>query len=373
MGQATESRPAGEGQGDRFEPRPEISSEPGVPSGPKTKQKAVTVPLRDRPAWGLLMLAILGCCVIASVLFSIYSGAVKVPLGDISRYILDDTFQGPFRSIVWNIRIPRAIVGLLVGASLAVSGALLQGVMRNPLADPQIIGVSSGAGLFSILILIVFQEYEYLLPPAAFVGATLAAVIIYILAWKDGINPVRIVLAGAAVSAFLGAGISGLMIFYSDRVHGALVFMVGGLSAKSWPHVWIIAPYAVAGLLLAGLGAGRMNLLMLGDAAARNLGVRVEWVRLSMTAVATLLAASSVSVAGLLGFVGLIVPHATRLMIGKDYRLLLPASALLGAAVVTFCDTLARLLWAPTELPVGIIMGAVGAPFFLYLLRRQTM
>lgn len=329
--------------------------------------------LRERPMWRFVVIALFFLAAVGSCIFSIYSGAVKVPVGDITRYLLDRSFDGPFHAIVWNIRVPRVIVGVLAGAGLAVSGALLQGVMRNPLADPQIIGVSSGAGLFSIAVLILFQQYEYLLPPIAFVGATLAAIMIYLLAWKDGIHPVRIVLAGAAVSAFLGAGISGLMIFYSDRVHGALVFMVGGLSAKSWPHVQVIAPYAVVGLILAGIGAGKMNLLLLGDAAARNLGVRVERVRLAMTAVATLLAASSVSVVGLLGFVGLIVPHAARLLAGHDYRVLLPASALLGAAVVVFCDTLARLVWAPTELPVGIIMGAIGAPFFLYLLRRQAM
>ncbi|UQZ37002.1 iron ABC transporter permease [Paenibacillus sp. PK3_47] len=330
------------------------------------------VNLRDKPAYALVMIALFAVTALGAIIFGISVGAVKVPLQDLIRYVFDPDFEGPLRNIVWNIRIPRVIVGVFVGAGLAVSGSLLQGVMRNPLADPHIIGVSSGAGLFGIFVMIVLPQFEYLLTPVAFVGASAAAAIIYVLAWKDGVQPVRIVLAGVAVSAFLGSGISGLMIFYSDRVQSALVFMVGGLAAKSWPHVQIIGPYALIGILLAGFGAKKMNLLMLGDSAARNLGVRVEWLRLGMTAVATLLAASSVSVAGLLGFVGLIVPHAARLVIGTDYRFLVPASALLGAAVITFCDTIARIVWAPTELPVGIIMGALGAPFFLYLLRRKA-
>ena len=211
----------------------------------------------------------------------------------------------------------------------------------------------------------------WLITPAAFGGAMLAALLIYILAWRDGIRPTRIILAGVAVSAFLGAGISAMMILYSDRVHSALMWMVGGLSARSWPHVEMLLPYTAAAGLLALLAAQRLNILQLGDDMARGIGLAVERTRILLTAVAALLAASAVSVVGLLGFVGLIVPHAARLMIGSDYRLLLPAAALLGIAVLTLSDTAARLLFAPLELPVGIIMAVVGAPFFLYLLRRQ--
>ena len=273
--------------------------------------------------------------------------------------------------IIWNIRLPRTIVGAFVGINLAISGAILQAVMRNPLADPHIIGISSGAGLAGVTVMILFPHMDYLITPIAFLGAMAAAVCIYILAWKNGIKPVRIILAGVAVSAFLGAGISGLMIFYSDRVHGALMWMVGGLAARSWPHVGIILPYAIIGLILALVCANYLNILQLGDEMARGLGLNVEVVRIAMTAVAALLAASAVSVAGLLGFVGLIVPHAARLLIGSDYRFLLPASALLGIGVVTLSDTLARTMFSPVELPVGIIMAALGAPFFLFLLRRE--
>ena len=243
--------------------------------------------------------------------------------------------------------------------------------MKNPLADPHIIGISSGAGLAGIAILLMLPDESWLVTPVAFLGAMVAAVCIYILAWKNGIRPVRIILAGVAVSAFLGAGISALMIFYSDRVHSALMWMVGGLSARSWPHVEMMWPYTLLGVILALIGARSINILQLGDDIAKGLGLRVELTRILLTAVAALLAASAVSVVGLLGFVGLIVPHAARLMVGTDYRFLLPASAILGAAVVTISDTIARVAFSPVELPVGILMAVFGAPFFLFLLRRE--
>lgn len=330
----------------------------------KTDIKRVSAPR------GVFVLAAMAVAAAAGIAFSIGTGAVSISLEDIWRYLFHG-FDGPMKEVIWSIRLPRTLVAALVGVNLALSGAILQGVMRNPLADPHIIGVSSGAGLLGIIILILFPQAWPLLTPAAFVGASVAAAIIYLLAWKQGVQPVRIILAGVAVSAFLGSGISALLTFYSDRVNGALVFLVGGLAAKSWPELQMMLPYSFAGVALALAGSVHLNLLSLGDSNARGLGLKVETTRLVLTAVATLLAASAVSVVGLLGFVGLIVPHSARLLIGSDYRLLLPASALLGAAVVTVCDTLARLMFAPIELPVGIILGALGAPFFLYLLRRE--
>ena len=301
---------------------------------------------------------------------SLTKGSSVITMSQIVELLLNPGMD-PQSQIIWNIRMPRTIVGALVGINLSLSGAILQAIMRNPLADPHIIGISSGAGLAGVVIMILFPALEYLITPVAFVGAMLAAICIYILAWKNGIKPVRIILAGVAVSAFLSAGISGLMIFYSDRVHGALMWMVGGLAARSWPHVSIILPYAAIGLVLALASASYLNILQLGDEMARGLGVNVEVTRIVMTAIAALLAASAVSVVGLLGFVGLVVPHAARLLIGSDYRFLLPAAALLGVAIVTLSDTFARVIFAPIELPVGIIMAFLGAPFFLFLLRRE--
>lgn len=324
----------------------------------------------SRTVWRLGILLVFLFLAVIGAFLSLTKGSSVITIEQIIEILLNPG-SDPQSQIIWNIRMPRTIVGALVGVNLALSGAILQAVMRNPLADPHIIGISSGAGLAGVVIMILFPALEYLITPVAFVGAMLAAICIYILAWKNGVKPVRIILAGVAVSAFLSAGISGLMIFYSDRVHGALMWMVGGLAARSWPHVSIILPYAVIGLVLALASAAYLNILQLGDEMARGLGINVEITRIVLTAIAALLAASAVSVVGLLGFVGLVVPHAARLLIGSDYRYLLPASALLGIAVVTLSDTFARVIFAPIELPVGIIMAFLGAPFFLFLLRRE--
>ncbi|MDO5786145.1 MAG: iron ABC transporter permease [Phascolarctobacterium sp.] len=324
----------------------------------------------SRAAWRVTILILFAFLAVLGAFLSLTKGSSVITMSQIVELLLHPGTD-PQSQIIWNIRMPRTIVGALVGINLSLSGAILQAIMRNPLADPHIIGISSGAGLAGVVIMILFPTLEYLITPVAFVGAMLAAICIYILAWKNGIKPVRIILAGVAVSAFLSAGISGLMIFYSDRVHGALMWMVGGLAARSWPHVSIILPYAIIGLVLALASASYLNILQLGDEMARGLGVNVEVTRIVMTAIAALLAASAVSVVGLLGFVGLVVPHAARLLIGSDYRFLLPAAALLGVAIVTLSDTFARVIFAPIELPVGIIMAFLGAPFFLFLLRRE--
>lgn len=307
---------------------------------------------------------------VSGALISIMLGSVKISLPEILTALAGEE-AGTHGQILMNIRLPRMLVAALVGIDLALSGAILQAIMKNPLADPHIIGISSGAGLMGIIVMLLFPEHSALITPAAFLGAMGAAMLIYILAWKNGIQPIRIILAGVAVSAFLGAGISALMILYSDRVHSALMWMVGGLSARSWPHMVMLWPYTLVGGILALLSARQLNILQLGDEMAKSLGLRVELTRLLLTAVAALLAASAVSVVGLLGFVGLIVPHMARLIVGSDHRVLLPASAILGAAVLMYSDTVARVAFAPVELPVGILMAALGAPFFLFLLRRQ--
>ena len=324
----------------------------------------------DRTLWRMLMLTLFVILAAIGCFLSVAKGAADISLSQIFTILLHPQ-AAPQDQIIWNIRLPRMIVGALVGMNLALSGCILQAVMRNPLADPHIIGISSGAGISGITVMILFPALEYLITPVAFVGALAAAVAIYILAWKNGIKPVRIILAGVAVSAFLGAGISGLLIFYSDRVNGALMWMVGGLAARSWPHVSIIVPYAVVGLILAVLSSHYLNILQLGDDMAKGLGVHVEITRIVLTAIAALLAASAVSVVGLLGFVGLVIPHISRLILGSDYRYLVPGAAILGVAIVTLSDTFARVVFAPVELPVGIIMAFIGAPFFLFLLRRE--
>lgn len=327
---------------------------------------------KTRNAWRMTVVLVFLGAALAALVLSMAFGSADITIAKIWHTLWSPTLRDTRDMVIWNIRFPRNIVAALVGANLAVAGAILQAVMKNPLADPQIVGVSSGAGLAGVIILILFPSWEYLVPMVAFVGALAAALMVYALAWRNGIRPTRIILAGVAVAAFLGSGISALLVFYGDRVQGALLWMVGGLSARSWPQVYVLAPYTVVGLILAFLGSRRLTILSLGDETAKGLGLPVEQTRFMMTAVAAFLAASAVSVAGLIGFVGLVIPHIARMIIGTEYRFLLPGSACLGAAVLVVSDTLGRVLFSPVEVPVGIIMAFFGAPFFLWLLRRDA-
>jgi iron complex transport system permease protein len=319
-----------------------------------------------------VLLVVMVALVPAAILLGLGVGSMNIsPVGVVRVLLFEkDTIA---HQIIWNIRLPRVLVAGLVGMCLALSGAILQGVLRNPLAAPNIIGVSSGAGLAGFIILIVFPEYGRLVPAGAFCGSLGATLLVYGLAWRGGAEPFRLVLAGVAVSSLFGAGMSALMIFYPERIQGVLTFMVGGLSARSWPHFNIIWPYAALGIFTAAFLPTRLNILTLGDDIATGLGLHVEKTRLIFIAVASLLAASAVSVVGLLGFVGLIVPHIARRLVGPDNRTLFPASLACGATIVILCDTIGRVVLDPVEIPVGIIMALVGAPFFLFLLRERRM
>ena len=306
----------------------------------------------------------------ASLLIGISLGSLKIGVVDVFKAIFleTDTLN---HSIIFNVRLPRNLIAAFVGINLALSGATLQGVMNNPLADPGIIGISSGAGLMAFVIMILFPSYAYLVPIGAFIGALLTTFLIYTLAWKNGVSPIRLILTGVAVSAFLGAGINVLMTFYPERISGGISFMIGGLSGKTWPDFYLIWPYTLIAGALCMMLSNQINLLQLGDEVATGLGLSVEKIRTIFIILSALLAASAVSVAGLLGFVGLVVPHIARLIVGSDYRFLYPATIGLGGAVLVGCDVMARMLFDPIELPVGIIMAVLGAPFFLFLLREK--
>lgn len=307
---------------------------------------------------------------IISLFLSVGMGAINVSPKEIIQALTIKKETANYH-IIWNIRLPRTMVSVLVGASLSLSGAIIQGVMRNSLASPSIIGVSSGAGFTALLILILFPQYYHLVPLGAFVGAFIVTMLIYGLAWKDGLLPNRLILAGVAVNSLLGAGNNALLTFFPDRVSGVINFMVGGLNGVTWADVHSVLPYVIVGVIIALMLPDKLNILVLGDEVATGLGVNVERLRFIFIILSSLLAGSAVSVVGLLGFVGLIVPHITRLIIGADYRFLFPAAVLLGAIVVLICDLLARTLFSPIEIPVGIIMSVLGAPFFLYLLRSR--
>ncbi len=297
-------------------------------------------------------------------------GAVNISIPDILKAL----FLGPenkYHLIIRDARLPRTLVAMLVGSCLAVSGTIMQGITRNPMASPSLLGVTNGASLVTFALFIFVPSAFRLVPIASFTGALLTTLLIYTVAWKGGVSPMMFILSGVAVSSILSAFYNVLITLFPDAITGMVGFNVGSLSARTWDHVLLILPYTAAGIALSILLAGKINLLAMGDEIAIGLGVRVEPIRLVLIAVSSLLAACAVSVAGLIGFVGLCVPHITRLIIGSDYRRLVPACAINGACVLVICDTLARILVAPRELPVGIILAAIGSPFFLYLLRKQ--
>lgn len=288
--------------------------------------------------------------------------------------ILDAVFReekSPIKTIVVNLRLPRIILAILVGASLAAAGALLQSVMRNPLADPGTIGVSAGAGTAATTILLLFPNLTASVPLFAFGGAALACVLIYTMAWKEGVDPTRIILSGVAINSVLGAYNSLLQLMNSDSLEGVLAFMNGSLSGRSWYQVRLLAVYAAVGLVLAFLCIKSANALQLGDEMAKSLGVKVNGSRVLLSGVAAFLAASTVSVAGMIGFVGLVVPHIARILVGSDYKAMLPTSVVLGAVVLLAADTVGRTIVPGMEIPVGIVMAVCGGPFFLYLLRKK--
>ena len=247
----------------------------------------------------------------------------------------------------------------------------LQAVMRNPLADPGTIGVSAGAGTAAITVLLIFPNLTLSLPLFAFGGAALACVLIYALAWKGGVDPVRIILSGVAINSVLGGYNSLLQLMNSDNLSGVLAFMNGSLSGMSWVHVRTAVIYTAVGLLLALLCIRHANALQLGDEMAKNLGIRVNASRICLSAVSAFLAAATVSVVGMIGFVGLVVPHIARMLVGSDYKVMLPTSILLGAVTLLFADTIGRTIVPGMEIPVGVVMAVSGGPFFLYMLRKR--
>lgn len=318
----------------------------------------------------LLILSGMLVFLLVSIVLSVSLGATHITIKEIYTALFVDK-EGLTYHIIKNIRMPRTMVGMLVGVCLALSGSILQGVMRNSLASPNIIGVSSGAGLAATICIVLIPQYTYLTPLAAFVGAFATTLLIYLLSYKNGIRPLRMVLAGVAVSSLISAIINLILIFFPDRVSDTLGFTIGSLNLVLWSDFYVLTPYAIVGLALCFLTARKMNVLMLGDEIATSLGISVERSRFFFIALASLLAAASVSVVGLLGFVGLIVPHIVKLLIGSDYRYVYLGSTLLGGAIVVICDTLSRVVLAPMEIPVGITMSLIGVPFFLYLLRGR--
>nr|WP_202917282.1 iron ABC transporter permease [Rhodococcus aetherivorans] len=278
------------------------------------------------------------------------------------------------QAILWNIRMPRVALGALVGAMLAIAGATYQGVFRNPLADPYLLGVSSGAGLGATLAIALGGALGAAgVPVAAFAGGLVAVAATYALGRSVGgmRSEVVIILAGVAVAAFANAAQTFVQQLYDDTLRQVYTWLLGRLSTDGWSDVVVVLPYVVVSAAVILLHRRMLDVMAVGDVEAASLGVSPARVRLVLVCVATLGTAAVVGASGLIGFVGIVVPHAIRLIVGPGHRLLLPLSLMIGAAFLVLADVLARTVMSPAELPIGVVTAAVGAPFFLVVLRRH--
>lgn len=305
-------------------------------------------------------------------------GSERVPLSGILAAIWAQMSGGPsplsveHHAIVFDVRLPRLALALVVGASLSVAGAAFQALLRNPLAEPYILGVSSGAALGAVLSAVIFAAAATGRTMSAFVGALATIAVVYAIGeGREGAPTERLILAGVIVNAFLSSAIIFLMTLTSEAgLRGIYSWLIGDLSGSS-DALWPIALVALAGATAIALCSRSMNLLMLGERDARALGVSTRLVKVVVYVAASMITAASVAVSGMIGFVGLVIPHAVRLVVGSDNRLVVPASALVGAAFLALGDTLSRTLFAPREIHIGVVTALIGAPVFVYLLRRS--
>ena len=316
------------------------------------------------------ILAICFLCMAASAVLAVCLGAVPVSPGELISALAGSSDTAAAR-ILLHVRLPRTAGTLLAGAALSVAGRIIQCVLGNPLASPNIIGVNAGAGFFTVLCIALFPYDTALQPFAAFFGALAAVMAVYFIARKTGASRITLVLAGIAVGSLLNAGIDTITVFMPNSVPGITSYKIGGLAGVTFGKLspaWIII---LVGLLAAILLSRDLDVLSLGDTTAKSLGMNAELTRFLLLTTAAALAGAAVSFAGLIGFVGLIVPHCAAKITGSGNSLTLPVCALLGAAFLTVCDIVARTLFAPFEIPLGIIVSYIGVPFFIYLVLRK--
>lgn len=338
------------------------------------------------PHWRGRVCAILGLLVLFVVMAALATtvGSVQIPFLTTSSILLsklpfvdiNPTWTNALETIILEIRLPRVILAGLVGAALAIAGATYQGLFRNPLADPYLIGVAQGAALGAVIGFLLPSGWHgvgfWIIPLLAFLGALFSTAIVYSLARVGKTLPMTtLILAGVALGALLGSVVSYLIISSGERMHGIIFWLMGSFSLSQWSEVKLVLPYIVIGTAVLLLYARLLNVMQLDEEQAQQLGINVERLKLVLLATATLITAAAVSFVGTIGFVGIIVPHAVRLIWGPDHRFLLPLSVLTGAIFLILADLIARTILAPTEIPIGVITAICGAPFFLYLLRRR--
>ncbi|MBO8200590.1 iron ABC transporter permease [Streptomyces smyrnaeus] len=347
---------------------------------PASSVAAPGAPPRTRRAAATTVTAALVAALLLLALLSAGIGAYTIPVSDVLGSLLHRAGAGgaPLdrvaESVLWNVRLPRVVLAVLVGASLGCAGALMQGVFGNPLAEPGVIGISSGAAVGAVASIALGLTFlgNWTVTACAFVAGLATVLLVYLLSRSGGrTEVVTLLLTGIAVNAFAGALI-GLSIFFADNAQLTQItfWQLGSLAQATWPKVLAVLPCALAGLLVAPLCSRRLDLLALGERPARHLGVDVERLRLTLVLVVALLTAAAVAVAGIITFVGLLVPHLLRMAAGPGHRFLVPGSALGGAVVLVGADLAARTVAQPAELPLGVLTALLGSPFFFWLLRR---
>lgn len=339
---------------------------------------------KARLALTLLLLALMA---LLSLAVSVSIGSTSIPVSISSRVIIREALQNlgwsipadwpeAVRAIVWQVRVPRALLAFMVGASLATAGAAFQGLLRNPLADPYTLGVSSGATVGAAMVMVLGWRVQVAgsmpVPLAAMAGGLLTLWLVYRLAESGGrVQAETLILAGVVASAFMSAIFSFLVTIAGSSLHQVVSWMMGSLALTGWPQVWLLFPYFLLGSMLAWSQTAELNLISLGEESAAHLGVEVERSKRVLIVAGALLTGGAVSVSGSIAFLGLIVPHLVRMLAGPDHRVLVPVSALAGGIFLLWADTLARVVFSPLELPVGVITAALGGPFFAYLLRTK--
>jgi iron complex transport system permease protein len=317
------------------------------------------------------MLLCLAAVIAVAMVINIGRGEYPISPLDIVKTVLGiDTGNRDHAFVIHNLRLPRTLVAFMVGVALAIAGTIFQGLTRNPLADPAIIGINSGASLAAVTVIVLFPSAPiYTIPLSAFVGALLMAGLIYSLAWNSGSSPLLFILMGVGLSA-IATALTNLLITFGEiySVSDALVWLAGSVYGRTWEQVFSLLPWLIIFIPMSLTLARHLNALNLGDDVAKGLGTRVEWQRGLLVLVGVALVGGSVATAGNISFVGLIAPHIGRQLVGPNHEGLIPTSALLGGVIVVVADFLGRTLFAPIEIPCGVVTAAVGAPYFLYLL-----
>jgi iron complex transport system permease protein len=326
----------------------------------------------------LALVIVMACATTIGSVHVPFLTTVRVLFSKLPFVTITPDWSDTAETIILSMRLPRVILAGLVGAALSIAGATYQGLFRNPLADPYLIGVAQGAALGAVIgFLLPIDRHEIgfgIIPVLSFTGSVFNVAVVYLLARVGKTLPVTtLILAGVALGALWNSMVSFLILNSGQAMHGIIFWLMGSFSLSQWAEVKTVLPYVVAGVTVIMLYSRSLNVMQLDEEQAQQLGINVEKVKLILLAAATLITAAAVSFVGIIGFVGIIIPHTVRLIWGPDHRILLPMSVLVGATFMVIADLLARILMAPTELPVGIITAVCGVPLFLYLLRRKKM